>query len=169
MTSIIPIAPLHSNKYKTSEIPMMIRFLHCAFYYDALLNINTLLKPVQKDINKKELSIFELIDREQDQAVKAELLKEANEFVKKLEDKNLNKWRHKLAGHKDIEKAGDTEIMYLNFIKNDIIQYSLELINSINLFIINKYDVQVNNTFAALYSKSFDKMVDLFEKELKKQ
>jgi hypothetical protein len=165
----LPTSPAKSNKYKTSEIPTIIRFLHCSFYYDALLNINTLLNPVQSDFNKKEQSIFELIDLEEDRIIKVELLKEANEFVKKLADKNLNKWRHKLAGHKDIENAGDTEIMYLNFIKKDIIQHSIALIDDINLFIINKYDVHYNNTFASLYSKSFDKMIELFEKDLKKQ
>lgn len=164
----LPTSPAKSNKYKTSEIPMIIRFLHCSFYYDALLNINTLLKPVQKDFNKKEQSIFELIALEEDPTIKFELLKEANEFVKKLEEKNLNKWRHKLAAHKDIENAGDTEIMYLNFIKKDIVQYSIALITAINLFIINKYDVHYNNTFASLYSKGFDKMIELFENDLKK-
>ena len=164
----LPTSHAKSSQYKTSEIPIMLRFLHCSFYYDALLNLNTLVKPVQNDYNKKEQSIFELVDLETDHTVKAELSKKVNEFVKKLEEKNLHRWRHKLAGHKDIENAGDTEIMYLNFIKVDTLQYSIALINDINSFIVSKYDVQYNNTFASLYSKSFNRMVNLFEKELKK-
>jgi hypothetical protein len=165
----IPNVPLKSNHYKTSEIPTMIRFLHCSFFYDALLNLNTLLNPLQDDYNKKEQSIFELVDLESDHTVKDELLKKTSVFLKKLKDKNLHKWRHKFVGHKDIENAGDTEIMYLNFIKEDIVQYSNTLINDINSFIIKEYDVQYNNTFASLYSKSFNRMVCLFEKELMKQ
>lgn len=165
----ISTSHIKSNQYKTSEIAMMIRFLHCSFYYDALLNLNTLLKPVQNDYNKKEQSIFELIDLETDHSVKDELLKKSNFFKKILEDKNLHKWRHKFVGHKDIENAGDTEVMYLNFIKEDILQYSIALINDINSFIIKEYDVQYNNSFASLYSKSFNRMVYLFEKELMKQ
>ena len=165
----ISTSHININQYKTSEIAMMIRFLHCSFYYDALLNLNTLLKPVQNDYNKKEQSIFELIDLETDHSVKDELLKKLNVFKKKLEDKNLHKWRHKFVGHKDIENAGDTEVMYLNFIKEDILQYSIALINDINSFIIKEYDVQYNNSFASLYSKSFNRMFYLFEKELMKQ
>jgi len=173
----LPKTVIEKQKYTTSEIVMVLRFLHCSFYYDALLNLNTVLSPLQKDTNKKEQSIFELIDLETDQKAKKELLSQANEFRKQLKEKNLDKWRHKLVGHKDIENAGDPEIMYLNFIKSDIIKFSEDLINQIDMFIknyyekfINKnYDVVYNNTFSQMYCKSFEKMLELFEKELRKQ
>jgi hypothetical protein len=164
----LPEPVMERHKYKTSEISMALRFLHCSFFYDALLNLNTILAPLQKDPNKKEQSIFELIDLELDQKAKDELLSKANEFRKQFEENNLHKWRHKLVGHKDIENAGDTEGMYLNFIKSDIIEFCKNLINQIDKFIVKSYDVAYNNNFTQMYSKSFEKMLELFEKELKK-
>jgi len=160
---------IEKQKYTTSEIVMVLRFLHCSFYYDALLNLNTVLSPLQKDTNKKEQSIFELIDLEIDQTNKNDLWSKANEFKKQFEENNLHKWRNKFVGHKDIENAGDTEVMYLNFIKSDIIKSSEDLINQIDKFIIKNYDVVYNNTFSQMYCKSFEKMLELFEKELRKQ
>lgn len=164
----IPVTEMERLIYKTSEISMALRFLHCSFFYDALLNLNTILAPLQKDPDKKEQSIFELIDLELDQKAKDELLSKANEFRKQFEENNLHKWRHKLVGHKDIENAGDTEGMYLNFIKSDIIEFCKNLINQIDKFIVKSYDVAYNNNFTQMYSKSFEKMLELFEKELKK-
>lgn len=127
-----------------------------------------MLSPIQKDPDKKEQSLFELIDLETNQLKKENLLSKANEFRKQLEENNLHKWRNKLVGHKDIENAGDTVVMYLNFIKIDIIKFSEDLINQIDDFINNNYDVAYNNTFSQMYSLSFEKMIDLFEQELKK-
>ena len=165
----LPKTVIEKQKYTTSEIVMVLRFLHCSFYYDALLNLNTVLSPLQKDTNKKEQSIFELIDLEIDQTNKNDLWSKANEFKKQFEENNLHKWRNKFVGHKDIENAGDTEVMYLNFIKSDIIKSSEDLINQIDKFIIKNYDVVYNNTFSQMYCKSFEKMLELFEKELRKQ
>jgi len=165
----LPKTVIEKQKYTTSEIVMVLRFLHCSFYYDALLNLNTVLSPLQKDTNKKEQSIFELIDLEIDQTNKNDLWSKANEFKKQFEENNLHKWRNKFVGHKDIENAGDTEVMYLNFIKSDIIKFSEDLINQIDMFINKNYDVVYNNTFSQMYCKSFEKMLELFEKELRKQ
>jgi len=164
----LPGSAMERQKYITSEISMAIRFLHCSFFYDALLNLNTILSPLQKNPDKKEQSIFELIDLEADSANKEDLLSKANEFRKKLEENNLHKWRNKFVAHKDIENAGDTEVMYLNFIKSDIIEFSENLINQIDKFIVCNYNVAYNNTFSQMYSKSFEKMLELFEHGLKK-
>lgn len=165
----VPTNPIKSDQYKKSEIPMMLRFLHCTLYFDALLNLNTLLSPFQKDPTKKQQSIFELIDTEIDINRKNDLFKKANELRKKLKDKNLDKFRHKLVGHKDIENAIDTEIMYLNFIKAEYIEHSIKIVNEINDFVTNNYGVIINNLFAGLYDKSFEKMIELFENELRNQ
>ena len=162
----IPTNPIKSNQYKTSEIPIFLRFLHCTFYFDVLLNLNTLLNPVQNDPNKKEQSIFELIKLEIEPAIKDELLMSAINFRNKLKEKYLHKWRHKIGGHKGIENAGDPEIMYLNFIKEDIFKCSQDLLDEIDSFIKNKYAVPQNNSFASLYNKGFNKMLTLLEKEL---
>jgi hypothetical protein len=164
----LPATAMERQRYDTSEISMAIRFLHCSLFYDVLLNLNTMLSPIQKDPDKKEQSLFELIDLETNQLKKENLLSKANEFRKQLEENNLHKWRNKLVGHKDIENAGDTVVMYLNFIKIDIIKFSEDLINQIDDFINNNYDVAYNNTFSQMYSRSFEKMIDLFEQELKK-
>ncbi len=163
----LPNKNIGINEYKPGIIPLMLRFLHCTLFYDALLNLNTLLQPFQRDLNKKEQSIFELIELGIDSSRKNESLETANELRKKLEDKNFHNWRHKLVGHKDIESAGDTEIMYLNFIKDEYIAYSIELLNEINAFVTNNYDVIRDNTFAGLYSKSFARMIELFENDIK--
>jgi len=162
----LPTNIICKSKYSSENIPLMLIFLHCTFYYDALLNLNTLLQPLQKDINKKEQSIFELIEMESDTERKNNLLETANELKKKLKDKNLDKWRNKLVGHKDIQSAGDTEMMYSNFIKDTNFDYSIKLLNGIKDFVTQNYDVICNNPFAGLYDESFTRMIELFENEL---
>jgi hypothetical protein len=164
----LPASLKESSFYKNSEIALLARFLHTTFYYDALLNLNTILNRIQKKQDKKEQSIFELIEYETDQGRKNKLSTKATELIIKLEAKNLHKWRNKLVGHKDIGVAGDTEIMYLNFIKEEYLDYTISLINDLDSFMIQYYDVAANNTFAEMYSKSFEKMSELFEKELRK-
>lgn len=162
----IPTDPMKSNEYKTSEISMLLRFLHCTFYDDVISNLNTLTNKVQTDPNKKELSIYELIEFETNQNIKDEILTSAKNYRAKLEEINLHKWRNKLSDHKDIEKSGDPEIMYLNFIKEDILTFSIDLLNEIDSFVKNKYDVPYNNSFDSLYDNGFNKMLMLFKKEL---
>lgn len=163
----IPQSVLDRQKYKTSEISLLIRFLHCTFYYEVLLNLNTLLNPLQNNPDKKEQSIFELIEFDTDKNRKKSLLVTGNSFRKKLEEKNLHKWRNKFVGHKDIDDAGDTEAMYLNFIKSEFINCTNELLENIDKFIIDNYDVCYNNRFVGLYSKSFERLFAWFEDELK--
>lgn len=165
----LPQSVLDRQKYKTSEISLLIRFLHCTFYYDVLLNLNTLLNPLQSNPDKKEQSIFELVELDTDKNRKKSLLVTANSFRKKLEEKNLHRWRNKFVGHKDIDDAGDTEAMYLNFIKSEFINCTNELLENIDKFIIDNYDVCYNNTFEGLYSKSFERLFAWFEDELKRK
>lgn len=163
----LPNTALDRHEYKISEIPMLIRFLNCTFYYQMILNLNTILSPLQKNVNKKEQSIFELIDLETDVNKKAELLESANRFRDLLESKELHLLRHKLIAHKDLESAGDTEIMYLNFIKDEFIDFSEKLLQEIDKFLSDNFDVTYSNTFEQMYSKSFNKMLEILENEIK--
>lgn len=156
------------DRYRKSEIPLMLRMLHNSFFFDALLNLNSILSKVQKDVNKKEQSIFELIELESDANQKNRLLQAAEKFSASLKEKNLDKWRHKLVGHKDINQAGDTDIMYLNFIIDDIHNHTAKLLDDIYIFINNNYDVISNTSFSSLYSNSFERMIELFKKDLAK-
>lgn len=162
----LPKTLLDQQKYKTSEISLILRFLNSSFCYDALLNINSILSQFQRDPEKKEQSIFELIELEDDPKKKSKLLNVANSFREKLEKKNLHKWRHKFVAHKDIESAGDTVIMYLNFIEDEYIRLIIELLSEINEFLINNFDLNYKNSFNQLYAKSFNKMIELFETEI---
>jgi len=154
------------TQYATSEIPSMMRFLHCMFFYDVLLNINTLLDKVDKDLNKKEQSIYELSEFLQDEFIKEEILNKADSLRFKFENYSLHIFRHKLDAHKDWIAAGDTTIMYLNFIKPEIISICEEIIKELKQICIKYFDVITTNSFHQLYGKGFQKMVKLFEDEL---
>ncbi len=162
----LSIPPLEPHQFKISDTATLIRFMHCVFFYDALLNLNTLLHPVQSDPNKKEQSIFELIELETKPNTKEKLKENAESIRQKFIDRKLHKWRHKLVGHKDIDKAGDTEIMYLNFIDESILNFSIALLNEIDTFIKYNYDVIQNNTATNLYGNSFNKLFEMLGKEL---
>lgn len=164
----LPKTEIEKQYYKTSEIPMSLRFLQCTFFFDALLNLSTILSPLQKDLNKKEQSLFELVELESNQNIKDNLLLYVNKIRKQFENKNLHKWRNKYVAHKDIKNAGDTEIMYLNFIKKDIINESIIISKEIHQFLMSNYTfLNTSNTFMSLNSKSVDKMLELFENELR--
>ncbi|MEJ5305853.1 MAG: hypothetical protein WHV63_07890 [Ignavibacteria bacterium] len=149
------------------KFSILLRFLQNMFYYDALLNLNTILALHQKDQNKKELSIFELIELETDTNLKEKLKIEAEELRNKLESKNLHKWRNKYVAHKDLINAGDPEIMYLNFIKDEYIACTSELLQEADKFLSKYYDIAFNNTFNDLYENSFNWLIELLEKNLK--
>lgn len=152
--------------YAISEIPSMLRFLHSMFFYDVLLNINTLLDKVDKDPNKKEQSIYELSEFLQDEFIKEEILNKSDSLRFKFENYNLHIFRHKLAAHKDWIAAGDTTIMYLHFIKPEIISVCEEITKELKQICIKYFDVITTNSFHQLYNKGFQKMLKLFEDEL---
>lgn len=159
---------IERHKFKVSEIPMMLRFLHCTFFYDALLNLTTLLKPVKENPDRKEISFFELIELEDDLNKKNTLLADVNSLNDKLVQSKLVLFRHKLVAHKDISNSGDPDIMYLNFIRKEFIDLTKNLLGNLDNLIQQNYDVPCTNSFKQLYQKSFNKLISMFEKELKK-
>lgn len=157
------------NEYKTSEISILIRFLHCTFFYDVVMNLNTLLEKVQKDPDKKEQSFFELANIIDNEEKKKNFEDELKKLRQDFEDKNLHKRRNKFIGHKDINVAGDTIVMYLNFIKDEYIDYCEQLLIQMNELLLQlNLDVYTNNLFENLYRESLKKLIELLENELQR-
>lgn len=85
----------------------------------------------------------------------------------KLKEKNFVKGRNKFGGHKDIDAAGDTTLLYSFFISDANLSFSKELLNEMNMLMKKYFDVDVNNLFESLHQKGFQRMYELFEEELR--
>jgi hypothetical protein len=164
-----PQETIKNNEYLTSEIPTVLRFLHVLFFFDALLNINTLLDKLDIVEDKKEQSFYELVELITDITKKNEIIAELDTLRNKLQLNNLDKFRHKLVAHKDIESAGDSTIMYMEFVKSEFIDICQDIITELIALLNKHFDVYYNNLFEQLHNKGFFKMIELFERELKNE
>ncbi len=154
-------------KYKTHEIVMLLRLQHCLYFFDVLLNLNSLLRYRQDDVNKKEISFFELLDLIPALDQKDEIKKTLNELRRKLKDNKMDVLRHKFDAHKDYTLAFDPEIMYLNFINPDLIIVAEEILNELNNLCIKFLHTNTSNSFQQLYDTGHQKLFSFFEKELR--
>jgi len=159
-----PSDKLSYDKYSKSKVPTLLRFFHCSFFFDALLNLNTLLKPLQKNPNKKELSFYELLNELNDSELKEKLLPLVNKLRDELTENNIDKFRNKFVGHKDLSTSIDSNILYLNFIAVKTFNTSYRITESLNEICIKHFDVPQNNSFLSYYNPSFSYLLTDFEK-----
>lgn len=158
---------LIKNNYMFSDIPIILRLLHNIFFFDTVLNLKSLLVPAEKNKTRKEQSIFELINLDKDVNTKKEKLSIAEKIKEKYSISFLPEFRNKLVAHKDLFQSGDIDAMYFNFVEEKFLEKAKEIILSLKDFICKYYEVESNNSFYNYLSQPFEKVLNLFENELK--
>ncbi len=136
---------IERQEFKASEIPTILRFLHCTFFFDALSNLNTSLEPFQKEPCKKEISFFELIEVENDKMRKETIVRDIKYLREQLKNRKLTHLRNKYVAPIDLFVFGHPDVMYLNFIKDEYIESTKLILKKLNNLIQTYYYVPDNN------------------------
>lgn len=152
------------TNFKKSEFELILRMFNRVFFNKSLMIISSILAKTQNDPNKKELSIFELIELETDHQKKENLIKSVKSFRDKFEEKDLYLFRNKLIAHKDIDIKGSFVITYLSFVKVEYINFLIELLTEINRFLLKNFDVEFSLSYKEILS--IDKLIELLKTEI---
>ncbi len=162
----LPQNPDEAVEYKLHEIPTLLRLQHCLYFYDVLLNLNSLLATKKNKIDKKEISFFELLELTTPSKQKDDVENILIGLREKITDNKMKFFRDKLSGHKDYSLNIDFEMIYQNFINQELLSVAEQILYELDKLCIDYFDTYYNNTFEELYDKGHQKLFDFFENEL---
>ena len=156
----------NNHRSSNSSLLTLVKFQSSMMFFDVILNLNTLLSPVQNNPDKKEISFFELLELLPSSSEKNQVSDIINDLRKKLLDNKLDKIRNKFVGHKDLSLNYDPVILNWGFPNPDLVAVCREIIEKLSDVCLRHLYCFRNNTFNLLYGESHQAYLDFLEQSL---
>ncbi len=164
--SFIPADKWEKQFYLTNDLAKYLVLNSNLYLFYSINNLCSLLSPEQKDLSKKEISLFEhlnFIDESMKSVAEQQLLSLKEYYT----SSNLNIIRNKIFAHKDLFTSGDPVTHFMQLINPEFFDKTFSLLELMQDY-FNKYfnNRIMNNYLKGYYNNSHNIILDIIKNRL---
>lgn len=147
----------------TADFVKLLPLFSNLYFNDCLLCLDTLLSTKNEQISLRRY--LSLIKKESSHNEMKGLVEQ---LIQKYKLSPISTIRHTIVAHKNAKTSGDVETHFINFIEEEFFPITKELLEELRQ-ILSSYFTQIpgNNNFGDMYLKSHNKLLEIFEDEIK--